>query len=120
MQELKLADDLFVGLFDGTKRSCVELQSNVTTGSLALEAASGGYGVIVNVTRVEKKMVSELTADDAKTFGVDSVEELVNGLKNKHPEIAQNSLVDVIVFDFRDVLDIPEEILFGESEGSEI
>lgn len=113
MQELKLADDLFINLFDGSKTSTVRLgKREITLGALALESVSGGWGVIVNVTEVKHKKLSELSDDEAATDGGATAEQLKEALKRFYPESHGNSDITIITFTFKDPLDIPEEAFY--------
>lgn len=114
MQELKLADDLFVSLFEGSKRATVRAgKREIAKGSLAFEAASGGWGVIVNVTDVRHKKLSQLTEQEAAAEGAESAAHLANALKRFYPNLTPDSDITVVLFDFKDALDIPESVLFG-------
>lgn len=115
MQELKLANDLFISLFEGTKRATVRRGSrDIIKGAMALEAADGGgWGVIVNVTEVRHKKLSELTDEEAKADCAESAGELTTDLKRFYPDITSNSDITIVFFDFKDPLDIPECVFLG-------
>lgn len=111
MQELKLAEHLFSDIFDGTKQCTIRLgKRDIVKGSLALEAVKGGSGLIVNVTEVVHKKVSDLTDDDARLDGADSVDELRKALLHFYPKMQDDSDVTVVKFEFRDPF-ILEEIM---------
>jgi hypothetical protein len=116
MQELKLANDLFLCLFEGTKRATVRKgRREIAKGALALEAAEGGgWGAIVNVTDVRHKKLSELTDEEAQADNADNAAALADALKRFYPDIAPDSEITVILFDFKDPLEIPE-LVFDET-----
>lgn len=112
MQDLKLANDLFIHLFDGTKRSTVRKgRRGIVPGSLALEAADGGgWGVVVNVTEVRHKKLSELTDEEAQSDNAASAKELAEAMKRFYPDITPDSDITIILFNFIDPFNLPEGI----------
>lgn len=117
MQKLNLADDLFVRIFERSMRATVRTgNQDILPGSLALEASSGGWGVIVNVTDVRHKKLSELTEEEAEAEGLTTAADFMSTLRQSDPNITASSDITVVLFDFRDALDIPESVLFGTPE----
>ncbi len=118
MQELKLADDLFVGLFDGSKNATIRLgKREIVLGALALEAVSGGWGAIVNVTNVRHKKMSEITQDEAYADGRMTLDEFSDVMKRFYPHATPDDEITIVFFTFKDPLDIPEDVLYGSDEG---
>jgi len=106
MQELKLSSELFPLIYAGAKRATVRSgKTAITPGSLALESGDGGWGIIVKVTDVRHKKVSELTDEEAQLDCADSAQELVSLLKDFYPNIQPTDDITVILFDFFDAFE---------------
>lgn len=99
MQTLKLADDLFPKLRDGSKRGTIRTgKREIEPGELWLEAVSGDDGEIVQVERITYTMAARLRPEDAALDGYSTVNELWGDLKRFYPSIAGSDLVTVVEF----------------------
>lgn len=100
MQTLKLADDLFPKLSDGSKKGTIRTgKRDIQPGELLLEAASGAkLAHAVDVRRVSYTTAAQLTPADAALDGYSSVSELFAALRRFYPSIAGADLVTVIEF----------------------
>ena len=113
MQELKLANDLFWGVFDGSKKATIRLgKRDITLGTLAFEAATdGGWGIIVKVTKVTHKKLSELTDEESRLDGASNAAEMAEAMKAFYPNITTDSDITIIEFDYTDPFSPPQDVL---------
>jgi hypothetical protein len=100
-QKLKLADNLFAGLRDGSKRCTIRAgYRDIRPGFLEFESASGSVDpYTVLVTEVRLKTAEFMTDEEANADGFLSVIELFEGLLHYYPDITPDSGVTIIFFE---------------------
>lgn len=100
MQTLKLADDLFEPLLNGTKRGTVRNgKRDIVPGTLIFESADGTQKPArVQVSRVSLTEVHALTIRDAQLDGHERPDDLIAALHRFYPSLAGTDLVTVIEF----------------------
>lgn len=100
MQTLKLSDDLFASLDDGSKRGTIRAGiRDISIGELTFEAASGAdIRRHVNVEWVKHVLTADLTNEHAALDGYSDVVDLWRALRKFYPNLAGADWVTVIEF----------------------
>lgn len=100
MQTLKLADDLFPAVNDGSKRGTIRTgKRDIAPGELMLQGATNpDLCRVVLVERVSYVMASRLNDGDAALDGYDNVRDLFVALQRFYPSMAGSDLVTVVQF----------------------
>lgn len=101
MQVLKLANNLFKELRDGSKKSTIrEGKKDITRGPLTFISPNGDDNDEVYVTDVRYSKFGKLSLDDAKQEGYNSVEELQDVLEDYYPDIVDENDVTIINYEY--------------------
>lgn len=117
MQELKLADELFFRIFDGTKSSTIRKgKRDIDKGFLAFTSTGQKhFGIVVNVTGSISKKLNELSQNELVSEGYSSLNELKQSLEQYYSDIDDNTLVTIIKFEYIDPF-APSIEVFAELE----
>jgi len=95
---LRMHPALLAAVLRGEKRSTIRTgQRHFEVGPLVLQ--SGSESALVRVTAVQHKSFRELTEEDAKKEGYNSLEELRHELRLLYPSIRQNSPLTLVEFE---------------------
>ncbi len=101
MQTLKLANDLFPGLRDGSKRITIRTgRRDIVLGLLAFEPVNEDDGPphVVNVTSVRYTLMHYITDAEAQADGAADWRSLLTAMHRFYPDITETSVVTVIEF----------------------
>jgi len=100
MQTIKFKPDLFDLVLRGKKLSTVRKGlRDYTLGDVLLETDPSRYTIHGTITKIELKKLSDLTDSDAKKEGYDSINSLLERVKQIYPEIQDDSEITVVDFD---------------------
>ena len=97
---LKLADDLFESLYDGTKFVTIRKgQRDISLGINTMESISGDDQVKINVYQVTRMLLGLVPDTVAQDDGFEDAEEMLEGMKKHYPDIDEKSEVTIIYFE---------------------
>jgi hypothetical protein len=101
MQHLKLADDLFEGIYDGSKTTTIRAGwRTVDLGPLRFIPTSGAdHSALVNVKRISYCRAKDITDEQARADGARDAREIVLALQRFYPDLDDKTCVTVIEFD---------------------
>lgn len=104
VQELKLADELFVDLIAGYKQVTIRNgKRDIKPGPLVFTGVNDlSLSAEVNVTEVVVKQLSELTDREAQADGALNAEEMAEALKRFYPDIKPESTITIVKFKVAD------------------
>lgn len=96
---LKLADDLFEGLYDGTKFVTIRKgQRDIALGQNIMESVSGDRSEEIDVYQVTRMAIGLIPDTVAQDDGFENSEEMLEGMKRFYPDINEDSEVTIIYF----------------------
>lgn len=100
MQTLKLADDLFPSLLDGTKLCTIRRgERDISLDRLTFENVSETQFAVVFVTSVRKTFIDLLTDEEAQADGAKNAEDMFQSLKRFYPDLEKDSPITIIQFE---------------------
>ncbi len=102
-QELKLADDLFAGIDDGTKRATIRAGTrDIQPDELLFSGVNNPKRRrLVDVSEVKHILLSELTDELAQMDGAADAQEMAEALTRFYPDITADSPITVVLFKLR-------------------
>jgi|ERR1035438_3696367 hypothetical protein len=100
MQTIKLADDLFPGLADGSKTVTLRKgYRDIKPGPMMIESTSGELPTVeVDVMEVRFKRMFDLTAEEAAADGFESLDSVIPLMQRFYPDFNENSEITLIYF----------------------
>lgn len=100
MQTLKLADDLFPGVLDHSKQMTLRKGfRDIRPGLMQLESVSGALPtVIVGVREVRFKRLRDLTLEEARADGFETLDEVIPSMRRFYQDINADSEITLVFF----------------------
>ncbi len=96
---LKLADDSFDGLYDGTKFVTIRKgKIDVPLGENVMESVSGDKFEKIDVYQVTRMVIGLVPDTVAQDDGFEDAEEMLEGMKKFYPDINEDTEVTIIYF----------------------
>jgi len=119
MKHLEFKDRYRDLLISGKKRATIRVQCPYKKGQKVYVHCGGEIIGVARITDIEEKRIDELTEEDAKEDGFESLEELINEIKKIY---GNPDKVYVIRFEFRGFEEgiNPHEMYYGDADLMEV
>jgi hypothetical protein len=101
MQTLQLADDLFEGVWDGSKTlTILNGRHEIALGDLLFEGTTDTvvFSAIVDVWAIIYTKLGDLFNEDARLDGAETAEDLAANMKRFYPDIGPDSEITIVKF----------------------
>lgn len=102
MKKLNFSKEYRRKIEEGLKRQTIRLSSSLKEGDKVEVVVGGKVLGIARITRVERKIIRELTDEDAKRDGFENLTQLIKALKRHYGKISDKKEVCIIGFEIED------------------
>lgn len=103
MKKLSFSKEYKKKIERGLKRQTIRLSSSLKEGDRVRVVVGGKFLGIARITRVERKVIEELTDEDAKKDGFKNVLQLVKALRRHYGKISSKKEVCIIGFEMEEL-----------------
>lgn len=105
MRKLNFSKEYKKKIEEGLKRQTIRLSSSLKEGDKVEVVVGGKILGVARITKIERKIVEELTDEDAKRDGFENVAQLVRALRRHYGRISDKKEVCVIGFEIEEKKD---------------
>lgn len=105
MKKLNFAKEYKKKIQQGLKRQTIRLSSSLKEGDRVKVIVGGEVLGVARITKVEKKIIEELTDEDAKRDGFENLAQLIKALRRHYGKISSRKEVCIIGFEMEDEVD---------------
>ncbi|MEM0217417.1 MAG: ASCH domain-containing protein [Candidatus Nezhaarchaeales archaeon] len=99
MKKLNFSKEYRRKIEEGLKKQTIRLSTSLKEGDRVKVVVGGKVLGVARITKIERKIVEELTEEDAKNDGFESLAQLIKALRRHYGKISGKKEVCIIGFE---------------------